>query len=479
VRKEYMRGTEQFLDKHDPVKAVPALTKAVEREPDCLECRTLLSLAQLEAGSWAGATRQLATAIKIGSPDKPGTAKPEPFLILGVMETWRREIDRAVGFLRRGLEVQPKDPLVLQELGRALILRQEWGAAAEFLGEAARLRGSPEARLLHARALLESDEREEAEEELNAYLGDRKPKDLPERGRLVYTQLRERLQLMSYGEVKSVVKQSVEELMQTLPELQGLEPARDQERLPQLVERVGQGVAAYFKNFPNTISLEVIHAEVLNRDGKATESLDEKANYLLLAAPARWGLELDEYRTTMGMAGTGAPAPKSNAMRTAGFACAPLVFHPAYQAGSRFRYLGEQVIDGRKAYVLAFAQEPGKAIPLSRFTVGRISQAVLMQGIAWIDPSDYRILRMRRDLLRPPPKSRLERLTTEIQFAEVHFKEVASALWLPHEVVVHVLWKGKVFRNRHHYSDFRFFNVEAAEKRKALESLNRISEEMH
>ena len=55
VRKEYMRGTEQFLDKHDPVKAVPALTKAVEREPDCVECRTLLSLAQLEAGSWAGA----------------------------------------------------------------------------------------------------------------------------------------------------------------------------------------------------------------------------------------------------------------------------------------------------------------------------------------------------------------------------------------------------------------------------------------
>jgi len=68
------------------------------------------------------------------------------------------------------------------------------------LGEAVRLRGSPEARLLRARALLESGEREEAEEELNAYLGDRKPKDLPERSRLVYTQLRERLQLMSYGE---------------------------------------------------------------------------------------------------------------------------------------------------------------------------------------------------------------------------------------------------------------------------------------
>ena len=468
VRKDYLRGIEQFLDKHNPVKAVQPLTKAVEREPGCVECRTLLSLAQLQAGSWVGATRQLAAAIKIGTPEKPGTAKPEPFLILGVMETWRRETDRAVGFLRRGLEVQPKDPLVLQELGRALILRQEWGAAAESLGEAISLRALPEARLLRARALLETGDREEAEEELNACLGGGKPKDLPERNRLVYTQLRERLELMSYGEVKSVVKQSVEELIQILPELKGLEPAQNQDGLAQLVERVGQGVEAYFKNFPNTVSLEEIHAEILSRDGKAKESSDEKANYLLLAVPAKWGLGLDEYRTAMGVAGTAAPAPKSNAMRTAGFACAPLVFHPAYQAGSSFRYLGEQVIDGRKTHVLAFAQEPEKAIPLSRFTVGRISQAVLMQGIAWVDPNDYRILRIRRDLLRPPPKSRLERLTTEIQFSEVHFKEVASALWLPREVVVHVQWKGKVFRNRHRYSDFRFFNVEAEEKRKAL-----------
>jgi len=232
---------------------------------------------------------------------------------------------------------------------------------------------------------------------------------------------------------------------------------------------VGQGVEAYFKNFPNTVSLEEIHAEVLNRDGKTTESSEEKANYLLLAVPAKWGLGLDEYRTAMGVAGTAAPAPKSNAMRTAGFACAPLVFHPAYQAGSSFRYLGEQVIDGRKAHVLAFAQRPETAKMIERFNTENASVLVLLQGVAWIDAATYRIIRLRTDLLKPPSQVRLERQTTEIRFQQIPFKEIATALWLPQEVAVTVGWKGRTFRNWHRYSDFKLFNVATEERRKTTE----------
>jgi hypothetical protein len=73
---------------------------------------------------------------------------------------------------------------------------------------------------------------------------------------------------------------------------------------------------------------------------------------------------------------------------------------------------------------------------------------------------------MRTDLLKPLPKVRLVRQTTEIHYGEVHFKQIPLAFWLPREVTVTVQWKGRVFRNSHRYSDFRLFNVETREKRK-------------
>lgn len=52
TRKDFLRGSEEFLDRHNPVLAVPYLAKVASREPTCVECRMLLSLALLDAGSW-------------------------------------------------------------------------------------------------------------------------------------------------------------------------------------------------------------------------------------------------------------------------------------------------------------------------------------------------------------------------------------------------------------------------------------------
>ena len=46
---------------------------------------------------------------------------------------------------------------------------------------------------------------------------------------------------------------------------------------------------------------------------------------------------------------------------------------------------------------------------------------------------------------------------------EVHFKTIAGAFWLPEEVVVNLNFFGEIYRNTHHYSQFRLFNVETQE----------------
>jgi hypothetical protein len=72
---------------------------------------------------------------------------------------------------------------------------------------------------------------------------------------------------------------------------------------------------------------------------------------------------------------------------------------------------------------------------------------------------------MRTDLLRPFPKIRLARITTDIHFNEVRFNQLAAAEWLPRDVVVHVEWAGGVYRNFHRYSEFQLFTVQAKDAR--------------
>ena len=86
------------------------------------------------------------------------------------------------------------------------------------------------------------------------------------------------------------------------------------------------------------------------------------------------------------------------------------------------------------------------------------------QGLAWVDAANYQIVRLRTDLLRPLPEVRLDKETTEIDFGEEHFKDIAEAFWLPREVTVSVDWNGKIMRNTHAYSDFKLFNVAQSQR---------------
>jgi len=247
-------------------------------------------------------------------------------------------------------------------------------------------------------------------------------------------------------------------------ELQGIEPAGEEVNLDSILSAVGKNVADLFQNFPNTSSLERIHQEKLDRKGKSAGSLDQKFRYLCLMPSGQWGPGTDEYRADS----TGQQAyPRGlsqNFMLTAGFVAAPLVFHPTYQPGSTFRLLGRQKIKGRDAYVVAFAQEPKRSRMSGSFRMAGISKTTFHQGAAWIDPTTYQILKLRTELLTPLPVVKLQAETTEIEFSEVHFKRLAEGFWLPAEVTVTIDWQGQRLRNRHEYSDFAVFNVDAMQK---------------
>ena len=82
---------------------------------------------------------------------------------------------------------------------------------------------------------------------------------------------------------------------------------------------------------------------------------------------------------------------------------------------------------------------------------------MLSQGVAWIDASDFRILRLRKDLLAPRPDIYLRTLTSEVRFSEVRVPEVADPLWFPLEATITWDFKGQVVQQLHQYSSFHLY----------------------
>ena len=464
--KEFVRGCEELIDRHDAVRAVPLLSRGVGRAPSCVECRLLLILALFETGSWTGASQHLDEAMKLN--DAATAKRPEPALIAGVLEAWRGETRISAGFFQKALEIDPHNALALQEMGRVLISQKNWEAADQYLERAIRAGAGDEARLLRGRALLGEGDIAEAGRELDQYTAGREVKKLSPEARTLYLQVLERRDYERYTKVKSVLTESPQDLMKAMPELKGTRMASNQDELGVVLKNVGEGVESFFKNFPNTVSFEQVHQERLGKDGKVARALDQDFQYLLLAQPDKWGVGIEEHRATSQGKSTALGGLDKGLMLTAGFTSVSLFFHPAYQNGASFRYLGRQSLDGKDLHVIAFAQKPQAAGTTERFTTREGSALILVQGLAWIDPTTFQIVRLRTDLLAPQSKVRLQRQTTEIHFKEVSFKEVATAFWLPEEVSVTVDWKGRVYRNWHRYSDFKLFNVEAKEERKAL-----------
>jgi hypothetical protein len=462
--KDYGRGVEEFLDRKRPDRALPHFTKVTRHDPSCLECVTMLALAQLDSGDWDGSYRNLTQVYNKILAD-PRVGRPEPALALGVLESWRREPRIAAGCFVEALKYAPQDPLALQELGRSQLLIQNWGAADQYLSKAIAAGAGPEVRLLRVEALLGGDQFQAASTEMTRYLDGRDVKKMPFQVRQLWLQIQDRMKVeAAYVKAKPKGDAAIDYLHRPPPDLKGLEPATDQGQLDSILNAVGKTVAEFFRNFPNTSSLEQIHQEKLGHNHKAFATVDQKFHYLCFTPAKAWGPGFDEYRADMLGKRTLPQGTQDGYMLTSGFAAASLLFHPTYQSQAAFRYLGRQKVNGRDTYVIAFAQQPGKSRLYGRFRFGEMSMTTYSQGLAWVDSESYEIIRLHSDLLMPLLEVKLERETTEIAFGEVHFKSIGKEFSLPRQVTVTVDWDGKHLRNEHRYSEYKLFKVEAIEK---------------
>jgi hypothetical protein len=256
-----------------------------------------------------------------------------------------------------------------------------------------------------------------------------------------------------YANAKPYVELSPTELKSAVPELGDLEPAPNQVPLPLLLHHTGERTGDLLRNMPNLIA----HEELVTQSGPKGKPWRQEYEYLILSHPDKDMIVLEEYRTAAkGKATQGVEDPLSK-----GFASEWMRFCPSHQAESRFRYLGSQRIDGHQTFVIAFAQIPDRVHFPTQVEFGGRPIAVLDQGVAWVDQTDFRIVRIRTDLLAPRPDIYLQKMTAEVHFTELLLPKMDSSVWLPDEAVVTWNFRGQTGEQRHLYSGYRFYTVHA------------------
>ncbi len=476
--KEYAKGVRAFVGKDRPDLSLDDFYDVARRNPNCAKCRTMLALAELGSGNWDGAARSAESAAEWTLKSKVG-GSPEALELAGLMESWLYHPKAATYFLLKARQLSPHDPLVLQEIGRAQLQVGRFEVADAYLSKALKAGAGPEARLLNVQALLGEGNLDKANAEMRRFLNGRKVETMPIEARRVWAELQNGKEIRTlYGasrQGRGGRAASLNYLHYGARQLKGLVPARSQARLKLLLAAVGRNVAVQFQNFQSTISLERIRQEQLRRNGKISASRSGEYRYLCLVSSHRSILGFTEYRRNVRRGGGLPRGLERGYMLTSGFAAAALVFHPAYQPQSKFRYLGRQIVDGRETYVIAFAQEPLKAKLMGAFNLGNHRVLIFDQGLAWVDARSDEIVRLRTDLLKPLRQVRLWEITTQIDYRDVRFTRLGRTFPLPKKVVVTVHWNGKRFRNVHRYSDFKLYNVAVSQKIKLSKMQNPAS----
>lgn len=252
-----------------------------------------------------------------------------------------------------------------------------------------------------------------------------------------------------------IVDLPVKKILGYYPELKGLAPAQSQQELPGLLEKVGANQKLLL-NLPTVSAVESVVQQDVDKHGwpVGSPAFTGHFNYLVRAHVTGEGVRFSEGRADDHFRSTDPPVTSGYSL-IQGFALLPMHFHPYHQEAGRFLYLGRQTLNNREYHVVAFAQKPEKAELLGGVRVNGADVTVAYQGLAWIDPDTFQIVRMRTDFLKARPEVGSE--MTDAQFSEVHLPVINRSFWLPNEAIVTRRTKNGAIEEKHQFSEYKIF----------------------
>ncbi len=267
-----------------------------------------------------------------------------------------------------------------------------------------------------------------------------------------------------YSHARTLIDWTPQEIKHT-PPLSKLRPGAKQDKLPMVLERMGENAAAMIAEFRNIACEEHVYSQwSLDRpiapwQERGQNEVAHRFRYVIIPRSAGDPLMFKEYR--INRKGSPVDLESLSDMRfiTTGFTRFWAYFNTSNQAQSRFRYFGERTIRKQKCYVVGFAQQPDLARDVTTFEVGARPAVILWQGLAWVSEQSFHILKIETWLLAPRKDIGLESYGTIVNYIPFRPVGLDRILWLPKEVEVRVHYKNVFLRNTHLYSGFKLFRV--------------------
>ena len=230
--------------------------------------------------------------------------------------------------------------------------------------------------------------------------------------------------------------------------------------LPQVVTGVGRRMKDLVENLQKFDATEHIEHFDVDAEGSRGRPETRTFDYVVTVELAGTGVfRLSEYRN-----GSLDPSQFPAQIATTGLPAMALIFHPTQVSDFNLTCEGLGQWHGRPAWQIHFAQRPDRPNRIRAYVIGRNYYPIPIKGRAWIDATNYQVLRFESELMKPVPEIELTQEYLTIDYGPVKFQTRKQEVWLPLDAEVYSERGKHRFYRRHTFSNFSLFEVESAQQ---------------
>lgn len=227
-----------------------------------------------------------------------------------------------------------------------------------------------------------------------------------------------------------------------------------------VLSRARKNVQEYFDKFSDLTCKESVTQYVLNGSGHAIYRENSAYDYQFQATSASGALKFNETREVRNPAFRD---PGRTLLVTTGFASLLLIAHPMYESSYVFEPAGAETIDGVSYAMVHFSPVPGASSPASLRLRGK-NYPLPMSGTLWIEPQSGAIVKLEAKVDSSLSDLGLAGLRSEVHYALHTFRDPAESVWVADSAVIDVDTPRQHWRNLHHFTDYKRFNVNIHEE---------------
>jgi hypothetical protein len=214
-------------------------------------------------------------------------------------------------------------------------------------------------------------------------------------------------------------------------------------------------IQEYFDKFSDVICKESVTQLVLNGSGRTIYRENSAYDYQFQASGQSGTLKFNETRESR------SPAfrdPARTLLVTTGFASLLLVAHPMYATSYTFEPDGNEMIEGVSYARIRFTPIQGASSPAALRLRGR-NYPLPMSGALWIDPQSGAIVKLEANVDSGLTDLGLAAMHSEVHYALHQFHTPEESMWIPDSATIDVESPHQHWRNLHHFTEAKRFNV--------------------